>query len=187
MYINIPVPWILKLFLVRVRGGRDYIWPSRMRYDARCIYGIWAVDIANWVIIYFVTPFTKAWMIHWYTIGIGSVKGSLVTVFWPCYLTQFRKKHVICHNNTDKSCHLFYHNSLSNRIHRIGIFNRKLPFHHTPYTSWYHGWLLMVKIFHAGEHLHQSQKILSERASRGSMLVRLVILPSNLRNPYYKC
>ena len=41
-----------------------------MRYDARCIYGIWAVDIANWVIIYFVTPFTKAWMIHWYTIGI---------------------------------------------------------------------------------------------------------------------
>ena len=85
-----------------------------MRYDARCIYGTRAVDIANWVIIYFVTPFTKAWMIHWYTLGI--CEGLSGYVFLTLLFYTIQKKHVICYKNIDKSCHLFYHNSLSHRI-----------------------------------------------------------------------
>ena len=51
------LPWKISqwFFQVPVKGGRDYITPKHPQTKARTISGIFP---ANWVIIYYLPPFT---------------------------------------------------------------------------------------------------------------------------------
>ncbi len=52
------------MILVLVIGGRDYITPRR-----QYIPGIEVVYTSNWLIIYFLPPFTRTWSICWCRFG----------------------------------------------------------------------------------------------------------------------